>query len=96
MKRILLIGVALVLLTSGSVYAAVSQVVKSVPATVTIVLVAAGDANGDGSVDALDITKVERVIVALDPMMPGADADGDGNVNAVDITKVERIIAGLD
>ena len=55
-----------------------------------------GDANGDGVVDALDITKVERIIVGLDAATPGADANGDGNVNALDITKVERIIAGLD
>jgi hypothetical protein len=54
-----------------------------------------GDGNGDGTVNALDITKVERVIVALDAETPGADANGDGNVNAMDITKIEMIIAGL-
>ena len=55
-----------------------------------------GDANGDGVVNALDITKVERIIVGLDAETPGADANGDGVVNALDITKVERIIVGLD
>ena len=55
-----------------------------------------GDANGDGYVDAIDITKVERIIAALDTQTPGSDANGDGNVNALDITKVERIIVGLD
>ncbi|MBI2831016.1 MAG: right-handed parallel beta-helix repeat-containing protein [Chloroflexi bacterium] len=55
-----------------------------------------GDANGDDSVNALDITKVERVIAGLDATTPGADANGDGNVNALDITKVERLIVGLD
>ncbi len=55
-----------------------------------------GDANGDGSVNALDITKVERIIAGLDAQTPGADANQDGNINALDITKVERIIAGLD
>ena len=53
------------------------------------------DGNGDGTVNALDITKVERVIVALDAETPGADANGDGNVNAIDVTKIELIIAGL-
>lgn len=53
-----------------------------------------GDANGDGVVNALDITRVERIIVGLDPPTPGADANLDGKVNAVDTTKVERIIAG--
>ncbi|MBI2860149.1 MAG: hypothetical protein HYX91_01420 [Chloroflexi bacterium] len=56
----------------------------------------AGDANGDNEVDALDITKVERIIAGLDAPSGGADANGDGKVNALDITRVERIIAGLD
>jgi hypothetical protein len=54
-----------------------------------------GDANDDGNVNSLDITKVERVITGLDAETPGADANQDGNVNALDITKIERIIAGL-
>jgi len=56
----------------------------------------AGDANGDGVVDALDITKVERIVAGLDAQTPGADANQDGNINALDITKTERIAAGLD
>ena len=55
-----------------------------------------GDANGDGIVNALDITKVERIIVGLDAPTPGADTNLDGNVNALDVTKVERIVARLD
>jgi hypothetical protein len=55
-----------------------------------------GDANGDGDIDALDITKVERIVAHLDLETPGADANGDGEVNALDITKVERMIAGLE
>jgi len=54
-----------------------------------------GDANGDGNVNALDITKVERIIAGLDAETPGADANEDGSVNALDITKVELMIAGL-
>jgi len=53
-----------------------------------------GDANGDGSVDSLDITKLKRIIMGLDDPTPGADANGDGNVNALDITKIELIIMG--
>jgi subtilisin family serine protease len=54
-----------------------------------------GDANGDGMVNALDITKVERIVVGLDAETAGADANGDGMVNALDITRIEMIIAGL-
>jgi subtilisin family serine protease len=64
--------------------------------SVSITSALAGDANGDGVVNALDITKVERIIVGLDAETPGADANGDGVVNALDITKLERIIVGLD
>jgi len=56
----------------------------------------AGDANQDGSVNALDITKTERIAAGLDAQTPGADANQDGNINALDITKTERIAAGLD
>lgn len=56
----------------------------------------AGDANVDGIVDAVDITKTERIIGGLDAQTPGADANNDSNVNALDITKVERIIAELE
>ena len=54
----------------------------------------AGDANKDGSVNSLDITKIERIIMTLDATAPGADANGDGNVNALDITKIEQLIMG--
>jgi hypothetical protein len=63
--------------------------------TVTVTSVIPGDANGDGAVNALDITKLERVIAGLDAETPGSDANGDGSINALDITKIEMIIAGL-
>lgn len=84
----------------GSIYgvanAAVSEIAKPVPATVTLVSALPGDANEDGEFNALDITKVERTIVGLDVPTAGADANQDGYFNALDITKVERIIAGMD
>ncbi|MDY6918250.1 MAG: PKD domain-containing protein [Chloroflexota bacterium] len=54
----------------------------------------AGDANKDGDVNSLDITKVERIIMTLDAVTPGADANSDGSVNALDITAVELMIMG--
>lgn len=64
--------------------------------SVLVVLVLSGDANADDKVDALDITKAERIVIGLDNVTPGADANHDGNVNALDITKIERIILELD
>ncbi|MBA7677199.1 hypothetical protein ES703_85450 [subsurface metagenome] len=72
-----------------------------IPATwvgdsIDVTSVLPGDANGDGNVNALDITKVERIVAGLDAETPGADANQDGNINSLDITKTERIAAGLD
>ena len=64
--------------------------------SVTVVGVLSGDANGDRVVNALDVTKVKRIIVKLDPFAEGADAKYDGAVNALDLTKTKRIILGLD
>ncbi len=55
----------------------------------------AGDASGDGKVNAVDITSVERIIALLDLPRVGADANRDGQVNFLDITKVEMIVAGV-
>ena len=63
---------------------------------VIITEVLLGDANNDSEINALDITKVERIIAGLDAQAPGADANQDSNINALDITKMERVIAGLD
>jgi len=64
--------------------------------SVDVTSVLPGDANGDGNVNALDITKVKRIVAGLDAETPGADANQDGSINALDITKVKRIIVGLD
>jgi len=61
----------------------------------TVAPVTPGDANGDGTVDVLDITRVERAITGLDTETSGADANGDGVINVLDITLIERMIAGL-
>jgi len=61
----------------------------------TVQPVTPGDANGDGIINVLDITRVERAITGLDVETTGADANGDGVVNVLDITMIERMIAGL-
>jgi len=42
------------------------------------VTVQPGDANGDGIINMADVTKVERIILGLEPPTPGADANQDG------------------
>ena len=56
----------------------------------------AGDTAGNGIVNTLDITTVERVIVHLDTVSVGADADMDSSVDVTDVIKVEGIIAVLE
>ena len=77
-----------------------NNLAEEIPATwvgdsVNVTSVLPRDTNGDGGIDTLDITKIERIITVLDVETPRADANQDGNINALDITKVERIIAGL-
>lgn len=55
-----------------------------------------GDANGDGIVNVLDMTKTARIILEFDEETPGADANEDSVVNVLDITRIALIILGLD
>ena len=81
---------------SDGVLAKASDPVEEIAATWvddTIDIVALiGDANGDGEIDALDITKITRIILELDPTTPAADANSDGKIDALDIGAVELII----
>ncbi len=55
-----------------------------------------GDVNGDGSIDALDMTAVARQVLLIDPSNSAADANGDGVVNVLDMTTIARMILGLE
>jgi len=55
-----------------------------------------GDANGDGEVNAADITAIERIILQLDSPDINADANSNGVIDMGDVVKVIRIIRGLD
>jgi len=55
-----------------------------------------GDANGDGVVNMGDTTRVERIVLEMDAVTPGADADGDGVVTMGDVTVIERTILSAD
>ena len=81
-------------LSNGGLYSSQAEEILATWAgdTVDVTSLLPGDANGDGTINALDITKVERVIAQLDAETPGADANQDGNINALDITKTERIV----
>jgi len=54
-----------------------------------------GDANMDGNINALDITKIERIIDGIDEKTIPADANGDGYVDSADLYMVINKILGL-
>ncbi|MBN2238298.1 MAG: hypothetical protein JW712_00870 [Dehalococcoidales bacterium] len=55
-----------------------------------------GDADGNGTINVLDMTKVARIILEMDEETPGADADGNGVVNVLDMTKIAMLILGRE
>jgi|GEM_PF-2248347 len=57
----------------------------------------AGDLNGDGKINAKDITAIKRGIAGTIPegiTYENGDVNGDGKINAKDITAVKRYISG--
>jgi hypothetical protein len=54
-----------------------------------------GDADDNGIINAGDITKLERIILGLDPEILNADANIDGTVNSTDIGVVEYMMLEL-
>lgn len=59
-----------------------------------------GDLNGDGKISALDIVKLQRIIVGLDAntsaTLAVGDLNGDGKINTLDVVKIQRHIVGLE
>ena len=49
----------------------------------------------DGNINALDITKIERIIDGIDEKTIPADANGDGYVDSADLYMVINKILGL-
>ena len=65
--------------------------IKAIPDDVTL----KGDINGDGKVNAADVTTVYNYIAnpeATGLTLDKVDINGDGNVNATDITDLYNII----
>jgi len=54
----------------------------------------AGDVNGDGSVNALDVVAVINAVLGIQPL-PAADVNDDGATNALDVVFVINQVLGL-
>lgn len=60
-----------------------------------------GDADGNGSVESIDVTLLQRAIALMDTpyseqeLLRG-DADGNGAIEITDVTEIQRYLAGLN
>jgi len=55
-----------------------------------------GNANGDDTIDMVDVTYTERIIMELNDATQLADAKYDGEVDILDVTQIELIILGRE
>jgi iron complex transport system substrate-binding protein len=55
-----------------------------------------GNANGDDTIDMVDVTYTERIIMELNDETQFADAKYDGEVDILDVTQIELIILGRE
>jgi iron complex transport system substrate-binding protein len=55
-----------------------------------------GNANGDDTIDMVDVTYTERIIMELNDETQLADAKYDGEIDILDVTQIELIILGRD
>ena len=88
--------------TDGTVYVsgrdAIYVLSPPAPAATPTAAPPGGDANCDGSVNAIDAALILQLGAALVPGVPcpsEADVSGDGEINAVDAALVLQIVAGL-
>ena len=62
-----------------------------------------GDANGDGTVDTVDLVMIRRYLANMDPqtmqsninLKKGADANCDGVVDTIDLAFVRQYLASM-
>lgn len=68
-----------------------------IPGAVSINSRMAGDANGDGEVDILDLIRLRKFLMhdTLDIKEGNAEVTGDGNVNNADLVRLRKYLVGV-
>ena len=72
--------------------------------TVTVIDFIYGDANGDGTIDGRDVTRLKKYLANYDydaetssiEIGKGADANGDGTIDGRDVTRLKKYLANYD
>lgn len=71
-----------------------------VSVTVAANQVLKGDIDGDGDIDASDLTLLARIVAKIDSLndsvKAASDVNGDGEINAEDLTMLARIVAKIE
>ena len=55
-----------------------------------------GDANGDGTVNTLDLIVLRQYLASWDVTIHAADCNGDGTINALDLVRLRQYLAGWE
>ena len=59
------------------------------------IIVARGDANGDGEINALDLTVIKKILLGqnVDYIADGVNANGDDAINILDLIRIKKAVA---
>ena len=78
-------------------YATKTGAVVTVTVTDTVPKTYIGDVNGDGKIDANDVTTLQMYIAKCADVTVNevvADVDGNGKINVLDVTAIQKYVAG--
>ena len=78
-------------------YATKTGAVATVTVTDTVPKTYIGDVNGDGKIDANDVTTLQMFIAKYADVTVNeavADVDGNGKINVLDVTAIQKYVAG--
>lgn len=84
--------------TSGTIYTGDTITISTGSEEVTYTAVIYGDTNGDGSISAIDLLNVQKIILDKSNLdgafYKAADTNKDGKVSAIDLLNVQKHILG--
>lgn len=84
--------------TSGTIYTGDKVIISTGKTEKTYIVVIYGDTNGDGTISAIDLLNVQKIILNKSALtganLKAADTNKDGKVSAIDLLNVQKHILG--